>query len=92
MIDSFVDTLQAFPRGLVFVAVGLAVLVLGKLARDVVTRYSIDQEVTEKRNLAVALRLSGYFAGLVLVLLGALYQPLLLEGGKRAWIRPGLRV
>jgi uncharacterized membrane protein YjfL (UPF0719 family) len=80
MIDSFVDTLQAFPRGLVFVAVGLAVLVLGKLARDVTTRYSIDQEVTKKQNLAVALRLSGYFAGLVLVLLGALYQPLLLPG------------
>ena len=83
MIDAFVTTLEAFPRGLVFVALGLVVLVLAKLARDVVTHYSIDQEVVQKQNLAVALRLSGYFIGVILVLLGALYQPLLLveEGG-----------
>ena len=80
MIDAFVDTIQAFPRGLVFVALGLVVLILAKLARDVVTRYSIDQEVVQKQNIAVALRLSGYFIGVVLVLLGALYQPLLLGG------------
>ena len=80
MIDAFIDTLQAFPRGLVFVALGLVVLILAKLARDVVTRYKIDQEVVQKQNLAVALRLSGYFIGVILVLLGALYQPLLLVG------------
>ena len=47
------------------------------------THYSIDEEVTQNQNLAVALRLSGYFTGVVLVFLGALYQPLLLveEGG-----------
>ncbi len=49
---------------------------LAKLARDVVTRYRIDEEVTQKNNLAVALRLSGYFVGVILVFLGALYQPL----------------
>ncbi len=80
MIDAFVDTLQAFPRGLVYVALGLVILLLAKLARDLVTRYSIDDEVTEKQNLAVALRLSGYFVGVVLVLLGALYQPLVIVG------------
>ena len=80
MIDAFVATLEAFPRGLVFVALGLVVLVLAKLARDVVTHYSIDQEVVQKQNLAVALRLSGYFIGVILVLLGTLYQPLLLVG------------
>ena len=83
MIDAFIDTIQAVPRGLVFVALGLVVLALAKLARDLVTHYSIDEEVTQNQNLAVALRLSGYFTGVVLVFLGALYQPLLLveEGG-----------
>ena len=83
MIDAFINTLQAFPRGLVFVALGLVILAIAKLARDLVTHYSIDEEVTQNQNLAVALRLSGYFIGVVLVLLGALYQPLLLveEGG-----------
>ena len=77
MIESFIDSLQAFPRGLVFVAEGLIVLALAKLARDVVTRnYRVDEEVVAKANLAVALRLSGYFLAVILVFLGVLYQPL----------------
>ena len=76
MIDAFIDTLQFFPRGLVFVAVGLITLVLAKYVKDLVTHHSIDDEVTEKGNLAVALRLSGYYFAVILVLLGALYQPL----------------
>jgi uncharacterized membrane protein YjfL (UPF0719 family) len=78
MIDAFIDTLQAFPQGLVYVGLGLVILVLAKLARDVVTQYKIDEEVTQKNNVAVALRLSGYLAGVILVFLGALYQPLTL--------------
>jgi len=76
MIDAFIDTLQAFPRGLVYVGLGLVILLLAKLARDVVTPYKIDDEVTKKNNAAVALRLSGYLVGVILVFLGALYQPL----------------
>lgn len=76
MIDAFIDTLQAFPRGLVYVGLGLVILLLAKLARDVVTPYKIDDEVTKKNNVAVALRLSGYLAGVIFVFLGALYQPL----------------
>ena len=75
MIDAFIDALQAFPRGLVFVAEGLIILALAKLARDVVTRYSVNEEVAQKANLAVALRLSGYFIGIILIFLGVLYQP-----------------
>lgn len=57
MIDAFIDTLQSFPRGLVFVAEGLIVLALAKLARDAVTRnYRVNEEVATKANLAVALR------------------------------------
>jgi len=74
MIDSIIDTLQAFPRGLVFVGLGLVVLLLAKLARDLVTSYRIDEEVGEKQNLAVSLRLTGYLAGVIIVFLGALYQ------------------
>ena len=76
MIDAFIDSLQSFPRGLVFVAEGLIVLVLAKLARDVVTSYSVNEEVVDKANLAVSLRLSGYFIAIILIFLGVLYQPL----------------
>ena len=76
MIDAFLDTLQAFPRGLVFVAEGMIILALAKFARDVVTRHNINEEVVDKANLAVALRLCGYFLAVILILLGVLYQPL----------------
>ena len=82
MIDAFIDSLQSFPRGLVFVAEGLIVLVLAKLARDVVTSYSVNEEVVDKANLAVSLRLSGYFIAIILIFLGVLYQPL--SGG--GWV------
>ena len=75
MIDAFIDTLEIIPRGLVFVALGLVVLVIAKLARDIITPYKIDEEIVNKNNLAVAVRLSGYFMGVILVFLGALYQP-----------------
>ena len=54
---------------------GIVILVLAKLARDVVTSYRIDEEVTQRNNVAVALRLSGYLMGVIVVFLGALYQP-----------------
>ena len=80
MADTFFNTLQVFPRGLIFVILGIGILILAKLARDIVTKYRIDEEVSKKNNLAVALRLSGYLIGVVLVFLGALYQPLTLIG------------
>ena len=76
MIEAFINTLEFFPRGLVYVALGLLVLVLAKFSKDLVTRYRIDQEVIQKSNLAAAVGLSGYFSGVVLVFLGAVYQPL----------------
>ena len=76
MIESFIDSLQAFPRGLVFVAEGLIVLALAKFAKSAVTRhYRLDEEVTTKGNLAMSLRLSGYFIAIILVFLGVLFQP-----------------
>ena len=83
MIDAFIDTLETIPRGLVFVGLGLIILVIAKLARDIITPYTIDDEVTKKQNLAVSIRLSGYFIGVILVFLGALYTPLtaIAEGG-----------
>ena len=80
MYDAFIDTLETIPRGLVYVALGLAILILAKYARDIVTRsYRIDEQITKSRNLAVSLRFSGYLMGVVLVFLGALYQPLLVS-------------
>ena len=75
MIEAFINTLEFFPRGLVYVALGLLVLVLAKFSKDLMTRYRIDQEIVQKRNLAAAVGLSGYFLAVVLVFVGAVYQP-----------------
>ena len=75
-MDILIDVLTYLPRGLVYVALGLVVLTLAKLARDAVTRHRIEEEIVTKGNLAVALRLSGYLVGVILVFLGAVYQPL----------------
>ena len=77
MYAAFIDTLETVPRGLVYVALGLAMLTVAKYARDIVTPYRIDEQVTKSRNLGVSLRLSGYLVGVILVFLGALYQPFL---------------
>ena len=76
MLDAFKDTLETIPRGLVFVGLGLIILVIAKVARDIIAPYKIDDEVTKKNNTAVAVRVSGYFIGVILVFLGALYTPL----------------
>jgi uncharacterized membrane protein YjfL (UPF0719 family) len=97
MIEAFINTLEFFPRGLVYVALGLVVLVLAKFSKDLITRYRIDQEVIQKGNLAIAVGLSGYFLGVVLVFLGAVYQPLTFDvsdglGFDRAFAEDVLRV
>jgi len=97
MIEAFINTLEFFPRGLVYVGLGLLVLVLAKFSKDLMTRYRIDQEIVQNRNLAAAVGLSGYFLAVVLVFLGAVYQPLTLVvsdglGFNRAFGEDVLRV
>ena len=41
MIEAFINTLEFFPRGLVYVGLGLVILLLAKLANDLMTRHSI---------------------------------------------------
>ena len=76
MIETLINTLEFFPRGLVYVALGLVILLIAKFSRDVVTSYKIDEEVVQKSNTAIAVTLSGYFIAVMFVFVGALYQPL----------------
>ena len=76
MSDAFVDTLEFFPRGMVYVGVGIIVLVLAKLVRDLLTSYSIVEEITKKNNPALGLSITGYYLGVIIVFVGVLYQPL----------------
>ena len=76
MIDAFTDTLEFFPRGLVYVGLGIVVLLIAKLVQDFLTPYRIDDQLSSKNNVALGLSITGYYLGVVIVFLGAVYQPL----------------
>ena len=76
MVDVLVDTLEFFPRGLVYVGVGVVVLVLAKFAQDFLTPYRINEQLSHKDNTALGLSITGYFLGVIIVFVGVLYQPL----------------
>ena len=76
MVETLVDTLEFFPRGLVYVALGVVVLVLARLAQDFLTPYRINEQLSHKDNTALGLSITGYFLGVIIVFVGVLYQPL----------------
>ena len=76
MMETFINTLGFFPRGLVYVVLGLVILLIAKIAKDLITSYKIDEQVVQKNNTAIALTLSGYFAAVIFIFVGAVYQPL----------------
>ncbi len=83
MGDAFIDALELFPRGLVYVAIGIGVLVIGKLVQDLLTPYKINDQLRTKDNVALGLSITGYYVGIVIVFLGAVYQdfsPIVAEG------------
>lgn len=57
--------------GLAHVALGIVVLIAAKFAKDFLSPYSMDQELTSKDNPAFGLAVASYYAGIVVVYLGA---------------------
>ena len=83
MVDAFVDALELFPRGLVYVGMGVVVLLIGKLLQDLLTPYKINDQLRTKNNVALGVSIAGYYLGIVIVFLGAVYQdfsPIVAEG------------
>jgi uncharacterized membrane protein YjfL (UPF0719 family) len=83
MADAFIDTLELFLRGLVYVGIGLVVLGIGKLVQDLLTPYRINNQLRTKDNVALGLSITGYYLGVVIVFVGAVYQdftPIVTDG------------
>ena len=77
MIEAFVDVFEQIPRGLVYVVLGVVVLAIARLAQDFITPYKIQEHLNQKDNIALAVSISGYYLGVIVVFLGGLYQPFL---------------
>ena len=75
MAEIFIDVLEQIPRGLVYVAMGVVVMAIARVAQDLTTPYKIQEQLNHKDNVALALSISGYYFGVIIVFLGALYQP-----------------
>ena len=75
MIDAFIDVLETFPRGLVYVGMGVLLLAFARIVQDVVTPYKIQEQLRTHDNVALALSITGYYLGIVIVFVGAVYQP-----------------
>ena len=75
MVDAFIDTLELFPRGLVYVGLGIAMLVVAKIFQDLLTPYRINYQLAHKDNVALGLSITGYYLAVVAVFLGSVYQP-----------------
>lgn len=64
-----------------YVVLALLVLLLAKLALGFLTPYDTDEELTGKDNPAFGISILGYYLGVLIVFLGAIYQdPSLSEG------------
>lgn len=62
------------PAGAGFVVLGFLVLTLAKIAKDFLTPYKVDEQLTQKDNPALGLSMTGYFLGVVIIFLGALCE------------------
>jgi len=69
------ETIQTLGIGLAYVVLGVVVLIIAKIVKDFLTPYKIDEELTTKDNPALGLAMSGYFAGVLIVFLGAVMGP-----------------
>ncbi len=83
MTDAFVDVLEQIPRGLVYVGMGIVLIVFARLVQDLIAPYKIQEQLRTRDNVALALSITGYYLGIVIVFLGAMYQPfgLILDSG-----------
>lgn len=75
MVDALIDTLELFPRGLVYVGLAIVVLAIARVVQGFVTPYSIVEQLNQKNNVALALSVTGYYLGIMGVFIGALYEP-----------------
>lgn len=69
------ETLFDLGLGLTYVILAFLVILIAKMIKDWMTPFRIDEQLTRKDNPALGLAVTGYFAGVIIVLLGATTGP-----------------
>ncbi|MDQ8184746.1 DUF350 domain-containing protein [Pelagicoccus sp. SDUM812002] len=82
-LSSFFGTEDAVslldPSAVVFLAVSILILWIGKLVNDFCTPYQLAHELTSKDNKAIAVSFSGYMLAITVILWGVLRQDIPVE-------------
>ena len=81
------ELLYGLALGWIYIVLGVIVLILAKMFKDLLTPFGVDEELTKKDNHAVGLAMMGYFAGVVIIFLGASVGPDLLEDDPTEFVR-----
>lgn len=69
------EILQDLGIGVAYVVLGVIVLLLARIMHDLTTPFRLDEQLTGKDNPAFGLELAGYFAGTIIIFLGAVLGP-----------------
>ncbi len=69
------DMRYGLAMSLAYVFLGVVVLIVAKIIKDFLTPYKVDEELTGKDNPALGAALTGYFAGVIIIFLGASVGP-----------------
>ena len=62
---------QTFVIDIGYVILGVLVLTLAKILKDIMTPYKVDEELTISDNPALGVSISGYYAGVFAIFIGA---------------------
>ena len=69
------SALEGSLQAAAFIILYLVLFLFAKWLKDFCTPYRINDELTQKDNLAIALTMSGYYFGVVAIFVGALLGP-----------------
>lgn len=74
-MDVLVDALQAAQNPAAFLVLFAVLFLVGKWLHDLVSAHTLDRQLTQEDNPALAVSTAGYYLGIVIVYIGAIIGP-----------------
>ena len=73
--DAIVGILNDLGPGLLILVIVMVAVWIGKLVNDLLTRYKINEELTDKNNASIGVTLAGYYIALAIAISGVIIGP-----------------
>ena len=75
MVEELLQWINILPAGLAYVALGIILLAVAGIVKDFMTPYNVGEQMNNQDNPALGLSITGYYIGVIIVFIGALYDP-----------------